>query len=197
MRGRWAGEFGEPRDHPARRARRARVLWAAFPRVLVGALPFHSPNDVSDELDQLHGEMMQLGQEILEQLFRQEPEFRGWDIPRPEATADMLAWRRAVWVPFWDEWTKFRDAHADNFWQNLPLSGSWDRIQDFRARLAQIRDGARRARFQLRGPAPTLPRRDLDLTSDLRDLLRISAYAALGVAGVLVAAAAIGRARGR
>ena len=174
-------------------------LGESFGEAFVGAPYLHSSNDVSDELDQLHGEMMQFGQEMIEQLFRQEPEYRGWDIPRADASPAMLAWRRTVWVPFWDEWMKFRDVHGNSFWQNLPLSGAWDRIQDFRQRFIQIRDGARRANFRILGPTPIQPRRDPDPMDGLKDVwgaAKVGIYLGLGVAGVFLAAAAIDRVRG-
>lgn len=164
--------------------------------VLVGATYMHGPGDVSDELDQLHGEIMQFGQEIIEQLFQQD--HPGFDIPRPDASPDMLAWRRTVWVPFMDEWMAFRQVHGDSFWQNLPLSGAWDRIQDFRQKLIAMRGLARQTGFQVRGPTPIQPRRDANVLEGVGDLwgaVKIAAYVGLGVGGIFLASAAIDRVR--
>jgi hypothetical protein len=38
----------------------------------------------------------------------------------------------------------FHEAHRNSFWQNLPFSGAWGRVQDFRARLLKIRDEAKK-----------------------------------------------------
>jgi hypothetical protein len=161
------GQYGD-RGH--------RELMAAHPYVGIG-LP-HSIGDIEEEVKGLHTEMMTFGQELSDQLYLQDEAHRGRDIPKPGVPEAKLSLYTKVWRPLMNEWIVFHEAHHNSFWQNLPFSGAWDRVQDFRARLLKIRDEAKKENFKLQTPDPTPKADDLDIK-------KISLVAAVGFAGLV------------
>jgi hypothetical protein len=155
---------------------RQRGRWIGEPRVGIG-LP-HSIGDIEEETKALHTEMMTFGQEVQDQLFLQDDAHRGSDTPRPGTPEDKIRLYTKVWRPLVLEWLKFHEEHQDSFWQNLPFSGAWDRVQDFRTRLVRVREEARREKFKIQTPEPT-PRND-----DL-DVKKIAIIAGAGLAGLV------------
>jgi hypothetical protein len=104
--------------------------------------------------------MITFGQELKGQVFLASGDKY---VYAPGATKDKIALYEKVWRPLMDEWTQFHLAHHDSFFQNLPFSGAWDHVQDFRARLIKIRDEAKKENFKLQTPDPTVKAEDLDL----------------------------------
>lgn len=141
----------------------------------------HSIHDVEEAVAGLHTDMTTFGQELHDQLFLP----GAFDQPRPGAPPDQLDLYRQVWRPLMNEWLQFRDVHANSFWQNLPFSGAWDRVQEFRQRLIAVRNQARAMHVRLVAPDPAPPRLDPEIP-DLGTPLRILAYGGVGVAAVLV-----------
>lgn len=153
--------------------------WHPRARSLVGfdfpGLP-HSIGDVEEEVRSIDTEMATFGQEIRGQVLEQQP--GGTYRYAPGATKEKISLYEKVWRPLLDEWTKFHLEHRDSFWQNLPFGGSWDRAQEFRARLVKIREEAKREKFRLQTPDPTPPK-----TGDL-DVRKIAVVAGAGLAGL-------------
>jgi hypothetical protein len=135
--------------------------WSGNPYVGIG-LP-HSIGDVEEEVKGLHTEMMTFGQELSDQLFLRDEAHRSSDIPKPGVPEAMISLYTKVWRPLLNEWIRFHEAHHDSFWQNLPFGGTWDRVQDFRARLIKIRETAKKENFKLQTPDPTPKADDLDI----------------------------------
>lgn len=133
----------------------------------------HSIGDIEEETKQLHTEMMTFGQELSDQLFRL------GDIPKPGVSAAALSLYTKVWRPLMNEWITFHETHHDSFWQNLPFSGAWDRVQDFRTRLLKVREQAKKENFKLQTPDPTPKSDDLDIK-------KIGLIAGIGFAGLVV-----------
>ncbi len=125
--------------------------------------------------------MMRFGQDLRDQLF-----LDAADHPKPGVPEDKIALYLRVWRPLMSEWLTFRDVHKDSFWQNLPGSGAWDRVQDFRERMRLIRDQAKTQQFHLTGPDPLPPRRDPDLGDTATKVLKVAAYAGVGIAGLIL-----------
>jgi hypothetical protein len=142
----------------------------------------HSITDVEEEIASLHTEMLQFGEEIARQLFGSDPQHRAFDVPLPGTPQDKIDLYHSVWRPLMNEWLAFRDVHGHSFWQNLPLSGAWDRIQEFRSRLIAVRDRARLRKINLMSPDPTPPKPDLDLSQ----VARVAGYTAVGVGGIVL-----------
>jgi hypothetical protein len=154
------------------------------PRSISIGLGLHSINDIEEETKALHTDMMSLGAELSAQLFLQDDAHRAFDIPKPDTPEDMLSMYSKVWRPLMNEWLSFHDAHHDSFWQNLPLSGAWDRIQDFRQRMIGVRDQAKKQRFKIDSPDPIAPKRDPDFTKTIEDAARVAAYVAIAIGGI-------------
>lgn len=152
------------------------------PRARVG-LGLHSINDVEEEAASLHTEMMQFGQELRDQLFVPND---ARDVPLPGAPPEKIDLYHRVWRPLMAEWLKFHEDHAHSFWQNLPFSGAWDRIQDFRRRLIAVRSAAKEQQFRLVTPDPIPPKPDPDLTKTIEGAVKVAAYAAVGIGGILL-----------
>lgn len=181
MGGRWTGLTPLTARPPARSG----ALTRAHSAALSGALT-RAPGDVADEIEQLHGDVAQLGQELIDYLFSDPVS----DAPKPGTPGAMVTWYHAVWRPFVNRWLSFRSEHRDasfgaSFWQNLPLSGAWDHLQDFRQELGALRDQAIRLKIPTLAPPPRAPRRDPDL--DPQGILKVVAYGALGLGGLLLA----------
>lgn len=156
--------------------------WHPRARSLVGfdfpGLP-HSIGSIEEEVRSLHTEMMTFGQELADQLFLQDAAHLGFEVPRPGVPEDKIALYHKVWRPLMNEWLVFHDDHASSFWQNLPFSGAWDRVQDFRRRLIAVREEAKKEKFRLQTPDPTPPK-----TDDL-DVKKIALVAGAGLAGLV------------
>ena len=135
--------------------------WSGNPYVGIG-LP-HSIGDIEEEVKALHTEMMTFGQELSDQLFLKDDARRLGDFPKPGVPEAKIALYTKVWRPLMNEWLVFHQVHHDSFFQNLPFSGAWDHVQDFRARLIKIRDEAKKENFKLQTPDPTVKPEDLDL----------------------------------
>jgi hypothetical protein len=136
----------------------------------------HSVNDVEEEVRTLHAEMMQFGQELRGQLFLDSA-----DHPRPGVTEDKIALYQKIWRPLMLDWLEFHEAHKDSFWQNLPFSGAWDRIVDFRQKLIAIRNEAKKQQFKIASPDPIPPQRDLDVGG----AVKVAVYVAIGIGGLV------------
>ena len=215
-------------------------------RLLYGGQPIvglvRTPNEVEDELNQFHSEVMQFGQEVIEHVdaaqksVEEEPEYQAIlarareeeerfktlpEVPRspfpdvlpgassfvppdhPRAlsvkrqkalaleAADYLGrrgsaltlWAKTNWVPFRDDWQRFRSSKIDIPVQLWPGSGVWDRVQDYRKKFIEIRS---KAPFQATGPAPLSPedRRDPDLLGGLGDFFKDFKWVLIGVLGI-------------
>lgn len=147
------------------------------------------PAEVSEEVARLHAEMMAFGQELRTQLFG--PTDSGFDQLLPGQPPELAEWYRLVWRPFVNDWLSFHAWHDDSFWQNLPLSGSWDKVQEFRKKFIDLDREARAHGFRILKLPPDPPKKDPDLTKDLTDAVK-AALLVLGVGGglLLVATAA-------
>jgi hypothetical protein len=137
----------------------------------------HSINDIEEEIRTLHAEMMSFGQEIHDQVFFP----GGGDRPRPGISEDKTFLYQKAWRPVMNDWLEFREIHKDSFWQNLPFSGAWDRIQDFRQKLIAIRNLARGEKLKVSTPDPIPPKRD----PDLGDAVKNGIYVLIGVGGLV------------
>jgi hypothetical protein len=195
-------------------------------RVGEGSVFGHTPGDVEDELNQLHGEIMAFGQQFLElakpiedrvkrefdAMFKQEqaatealrqqmdlfPDPK--DPKRKEAVERYMAWFRApskvhalydkrlgefplihwgrtAWGPFFHSWSKFYHEKKDIPLQSWPLSGTWDRIQDYRQQFIDLR---KKAPFEATGPTPLDPRKDPTITGAFGELGKIFKYVLIG-----------------
>jgi hypothetical protein len=91
-------------------------------------------------------------------------------------------WRRSTWDPFFAGWMKFRSEKKDIPLQTWPLSGTWDRIQDYRT---QFGDLYKKTPFKPSGPRPLDPdRKDPSITGGIEELLKYGKYAIIGVLGI-------------
>lgn len=140
----------------------------------------HSSQDIEEEASTLHTEMMQFGQELHDQLFQ-----NAFDQPRPDVPEDKIKLYHEVWRPLMNEWTQFHEEH-EHWWNNLPLSGAWDRIQDFRQRFLDVRNKAKEMKFKLVSPDPLPVHKDPDITAETKDLLKTAGMVAIGVGGVFL-----------
>lgn len=201
----------------------------------------HTPGDVENELDQLHGEIDQFGAEVtawsnqLDERVRAEPDIKRlqadqqaafdaanrplgadphnpmvhekadsparvaavtkwhelqakWDDAFAKRRAAFSTWDKMVWTPFYNGWRRFYDEKKHIALQTLPLSGTWDRIQDYRKKFVDTRNGAP---FTPSGPTPTDPsdRKDPSFTAGLGQVLTVGKYAligALALGGIVV-----------
>ena len=211
-------------------------------RALVGFV--RTPSEIEDELNQLHSEVMQFGQEVIEQeqnaanRIKEEPEYKEilakWaaeearlkTLPesprapfpdflpgdRPPAPADaprvlsmkrqkelqkeaadyfnrrvntlpIWPWSRTIWDPFSKDWQHFRRSKIEISAQLWPGSGVWDRVQDYRKKLIEIRS---KAPFKPTGPEPLSPegRKDPSPLGWLADFGSGFKWVALGVLGI-------------
>jgi len=163
---------------PSPEATSGRRPWATARGSARVGIGLHSINDVEEETATLHNDMMQFGQELHDQLFLQN------DVARPGVPEAKIDLYRKIWRPLMNEWLEFHDVHSHSFWQNLPFSGAWDRIQDFRQRFLRVRDSAKAAQFQILTPEPLAPRRDLDLPKTVEGAVKVAAYAAVAIGGL-------------
>jgi hypothetical protein len=167
-----------------------------------GSLFGHTPGDVENEIDQLHSEYMQFQQQLQNQVYLTSSEARmaglGYGaapeeikqgkgyVPegtfaRPGVSPDLLTWSRDAFSPFGKAWLAFRSEHKDIPWQNLPLSGTWDRIQDFRQKLINLRASAISRGFKIaKGTEPMDPRKDPSFTDAFKALGDVAKYALYG-----------------
>ena len=81
----------------------------------------------------------------------------------------LVKWARTVWSPFFDGWNAFYHQKIDIPSQTWPLSGTWDRIQEYRRQFIDLRN---KAPFKAQGPTPLDPseRKDPSLMGGLRDI---------------------------
>lgn len=135
----------------------------------------HTPGDIEEGVASLHTEMMQFGHDLADQIFLQDPSHLGFDTPRPGIPPEKVRLYQEVWRPLMNEWLRFQETHADSFWQNLPFSGAWDRLQDFRQRLLDVRNRAKATQFEIRTPEPLPPSRDPDPLTTTKDTIEIGA----------------------
>lgn len=166
-------------------ARVARARRASAAPAHVG-LGLHSINEIEEEIAGLHTEMLQFGDELSRALFGDDPHNRAFDLPLPSTPQDKIDLYHHVWRPLMNDWLEFREAHGHSFWQNLPLSGAWDRTQDFRARLIKTRERAREKKFDLMTIDPTPPKHDLDLGDTAKKVVEVAAYVGIGIAGLFL-----------
>jgi hypothetical protein len=144
-----------------------------------------------EEIDALHTDMMTFGGGLLHQLFYSEQEhkdkfgFARPEVPRPGITQEQVDFYKNVWRPLMSEWLTFRDKHQDSFWQNLPLSGAYDRVQDYRQRFLSVRAQAPAVQLKAIGPDPIAPKHDPDIPAGAGEVLKIAAYVGIGVAGII------------
>lgn len=201
-----------------------------------GSLLGHTPGDVENELDQLHTEIMQFGQEVMNwshqvnsdvmsdpaiaklyqatkqafddvervpakgasnNPFLRDPKTQQERIARVAKYHELKTkldqailqhhgaptWDKTTWQPFFDGWLRFHEDKKDVPLQSWPLSGTWDRIQDYRQRFIDTR---KNAPFKPTGPDPTSPegRKDPSFTEGITDLLKIGKYALIGVLAI-------------
>jgi len=171
-----------------------RHLPAHRARTYVG-IGLHSINEIEEEVAGLNTEMVSFGDELSRKIFGDDPGHRAFDLPLPGTAPDKIELYHAVWRPLMNEWLEFREAHGHSFWQNLPLSGAWDRVQDFRARLLRVRERAREHKLDLMTIDPSPPKPDLDLGDTFKKVATVAGYAAVGIGGLLLLRAAAGRRR--
>ncbi len=94
----------------------------------------------------------------------------------------LIKWKRSVWDPFFAGWRKFYGEKKDIPLQTWPLSGTWDRIQDYRKQYVDLR---KNAPFKSKGPAPLDPdRKDPSVTGGFQDLLKILKWGLIGILGI-------------
>ena len=81
----------------------------------------------------------------------------------------LLTWVQRAWKPFYDNWRVFYEQKTEVPAQTWPLTGTWDRIQEYRRQFIDLRN---KAPFKAQGPTPLDPtaRTDPNLTGGLRDL---------------------------
>lgn len=148
------------------------------------------PAEISEEIARLHAEMMAFGQELRTQLFGATSSF---DQLLPGQRQELADWYRLVWRPFMNDWLDFHQWHENSFWQNLPLGGAWDKVQEFRKKFIDMDHEARAHGFRILKLPPEPPKKDPDLTKDLTSAIK-TALIVLGVGGgVLLAATAASR----
>jgi len=100
----------------------------------------------------------------------------------------LVQWDRSTWTPFFASWSKFHGEKKDIPLQTWPLSGTWDRIQDYRTQFINLYN---KAPFKSNCPKPLDPRKDPSLTGGLEEIGKIVRYAAYGglvLGGVFVVA---------
>jgi hypothetical protein len=130
----------------------------------------HTPGDVEDELNQLHNEIMQFGQEVRDQIFTHGT----WNfLPGVTSQNPLYKYFLTVWEPFINGWLAFRGEKIDIPLQTLPLSGTWDRIQDYRKKLIDIRKIFMDLGFSVVGPDPLNPRKDPSLFDPAREIWKV------------------------
>ena len=96
--------------------------------------------------------------------------------------APLVQWSRSVWTPFFDGWRKFREEKKDIPLQTWPLSGTWDRIQDYRRQWVNLR---KNAPFKSRCPDPLDPdRKDPSITGIFGDVGKILKWGVIGALGI-------------
>lgn len=168
----------------------------------------HTPGEVEDEIDRIHTEFMQTGNEIIQQgympvkdaipVYKQ----RGandaqiaeatkglkMDDPSHEPKANLpLAMRTflsATWEPFRTSWITWRSAVKDIPMQLLPGSGAWDHAQEFRQQIDTLRTAAKAVGFKFTSPDPTPPKFDPSIMGEVGKILKYAAWGALGLGAV-------------
>ncbi len=95
----------------------------------------------------------------------------------------LVQWTRSVWRPFFDSWQKFHSEKKDIPFQTWPLSGTWDRIQDYRKQWIDLR---KNAPFKSKCPQPLDPssRTDPSLTNIFGDVGKILKWGVIGALGI-------------
>lgn len=129
------------------------------------------------------------------------PDQRVQTVQRLRALADQIAaakattlghgatalemWDRNVWQPFFNTWMKLRELKQKPA-QTWPLSGTWERIQDYRQQFRSLYFGAP---FKPSGAPPMDPadRRDPSIGGDVLSVLKWAAIGVAVVGGVLIA----------
>lgn len=95
----------------------------------------------------------------------------------------LVQWKRSTWDPFFGGWTKFRSEKKDIPLQTWPLSGTWDRIQEYRQQWIDLR---KNAPFKSKCPEPLDPssRKDPSFTDMFKDLGNIAKYGLIGLLAI-------------
>jgi hypothetical protein len=95
----------------------------------------------------------------------------------------LTQWRRSTWEPFLAGWMKFHGEKKDIPLQAWPLSGTWDRIQDYRKQFVDLYSNAP---FKPTGPSPLDPdRKDPSITAGLEKFGKYILIGGLAIAGVV------------
>ncbi len=132
---------------------------SAYNRGLVVGIDIATPGRIKDEAISLNTEVQAMAIELGN-------ERSSWglvsDDQLDEKRKAMDVWWKAVWSPFYVEWTKFYDAHGgtwglrnwyENFW-----GSSWEAVQQYRQRLLDLRLSAEQIGYYFRAPLPTAPK---------------------------------------
>lgn len=147
----------------------------------VGAL-IATPGAIKDETNTLNTEVHQMDSE-LGAVRASWGTVRDADLPPQQMVMDQ--WWHATWVPFLQDWDKFWQVHGNhwglanvyhNFW-----GSTWEKVQEYRARLITLRASARKVGYNLVGPEPTNPKQGwvTRATCEMWSLAKLVIYLAI------------------
>ena len=102
---------------------------------------------------------------------------------KAQGESPLVQWKRSVWDPFIAGWTKFYREKKDIPLQTWPLSGTWDRIQEYRQQWIDLR---KNAPFKSKCPDPLDPssRKDPSLTDIFGSAGKILKWGIIGALGI-------------
>jgi len=160
-----------------------------FTSYQVGAL-VATPGVIKDEANSLNADVKQADAEF--GAIR-----NAWGVVRdadlPPHLMVMDLWWHSNWVPFMKEWTNFWEDHGNKWglanWYHNFWGASWEKVQEYRAKLLALRQSARDVGFVLHGPDPAQPKEGPFSTAarELWRMVKVLLYAGLAIAaGVLL-----------
>lgn len=141
---------------------------------------FVTPDQIREEANRLHAEIMAVGQEIHDQAYVP----GSWTL-RAGVTTDSPIYKfySNIWSPWKNEWIKF---HEDRqMWSQNLWGTSWDQIQEYRKRLIQLHDAAKAIGVPFIGPVPQEPPPKNPIIPGLPKI-STGLYVAGGVVGALL-----------
>lgn len=155
----------------------------------VGAL-VATPGTIKDEANDLNAEVLQMDNE-LGAVRSAWGTVRDADLPPREHQMDL--WWHNNWLPFLTEWNKFWQDHGNTWgpvnWYHNFWGASWEKVQEYRARLIALRNSAKDIGFGFTGPDPAPPKEGpfSSAIQELWKMVKMLIYAGLAIAaGVLV-----------
>lgn len=161
----------------------------------VGAL-IATPGTIKAETNQLNAEVAALDKE-LGAIRASWGTVRDVDLPEPQATMDR--WWHANWVPFLAEWDKFWQTHGNTWglanWYHNFWGSTWEKVQDYRRRLIELRRSAAQVGYTFVGPEPTAPKEGWASAAagEVWGLVKVLFWAGLLIVGGIVIFKFMGR----